>query len=56
MNWEEMYDVLRYEVGVSKEALELAFGICGCSEETGKRILYYTTGMNSFEDFLENED
>lgn len=54
MNWEEMYDVLRDVVGVSEEALELAFGIKGCSEETACAILNYRTGWKTFEGYLED--
>lgn len=59
MTWEDMYDILRYEVGVSEEALELAFGVGGCNEETAERILFYKTGWSTFEGFLgmnEEED
>ena len=54
MDWEEMYDVLRVVVGVSEEALELAFGIKGCSEETACAILNYRTGWKTFEGYLED--
>ena len=53
MTWEEMYDVLRDYVGVSEETLDCCFGINGCNEETAQRILYYFTGWQSFEGFLE---
>lgn len=56
MDWEEMYDVLRYVVGISEEALEIAFGVGGCTTETAERILFYKTGWNSFEQFLDTEE
>lgn len=51
-NWEEMYDILLEVVGVSEEALDLAFGVGGCNEETAERILFYKTGWRSFEGYL----
>ena len=53
MNWEEMYDILLDSVGVSKEALDLAFSIGGCNIETATHILYYYTGWRSFEGYME---
>lgn len=59
MNWEEMYDVLNEVVGVTENALDLAFAIGGCNEEIAERILFYYTGWRTFEGFLgdleENE-
>lgn len=55
MTYEEMYDVLRDCVGVSEDALDLAFAVGGCNEETAERILFYFTGWKSFEGFLEEE-
>lgn len=49
MEWNEMYDILHDCVGVSKEALDLAFAIGGCNEETAERILFYFTGWRTFE-------
>lgn len=54
-DWEEMYDILRDIVGVSEEALELAFGIKGCSEETACAILNYYTGWKTFEGYLGDD-
>lgn len=51
-DWEEMYDILRDVVGVSEDALDLAFGISGCSEDTACAVLNYYTGWKSFEGFL----
>ena len=52
MNWEEMYDILEDYVGVETDALDLAFAIGGCNEETAERILFYYTGWKTFEGFL----
>lgn len=52
MNWEEMYDILVDYVGVETDALDLAFAIGGCNEETAEHILFYYTGWKTFEGFL----
>jgi len=52
MNWEEMYDILRDYLGISEEALELAFAVGGCNEETAERILFYKTGWQTFKGWL----
>ena len=49
-----MYDLLHNVVGVSKEALDLAFGINGCSKETAEKILYYYTGWQGFTGWLND--
>ena len=54
MDWQEMYDLLYDVVGVSKEALDLAFGINGCSKETAEKILYYYTGWQGFTGWLND--
>lgn len=53
MSFEEMYDLLREGLDVSEEALDLAFAIGGCNEETAERILFYYTGWQSFEGWLD---
>lgn len=55
-NWEEMYDMLREYVGVPEEALDLAFGIGGCNEDTACAILNYYTGWKTFEGYLGEFD
>ena len=52
MEWEEMYDLLADVLGVSEDALGLAFAIGGCNTETAERILFYYTGWKSFEGWL----
>ena len=53
MTFDEMYDILRDMVGVEENALDLAFAIGGCNEETAERILFYFTGWRSFGGFLD---
>lgn len=52
MDWQEMYDILHEIVGVETNALDLAFAVSGCNEETACAILNYYTGWKSFEGFL----
>lgn len=56
MDWKDMYEILNDVVGVSNEALDLAFSLKGCTEQTAKDILYYFTGWNSFDEYLEEID
>lgn len=56
MDWEEMYDTLRDVVGVPEEALDLAFGVAGCNENTACAILNYYTGWKTFEGYLAWEE
>ena len=51
-----MYDILRDIVGVEENALDLAFGVSGCNEETACAILNYYTGWKSFEGYLGELD
>ena len=48
------YDFLNEAVGISKEALDLVFGLNGCSLETAQDILYWKTGYNDFQSYIEN--
>lgn len=48
------YDFLNEVVGISKEALDLAFGLNGCSYETAQDILYWKTGYNNFHAYIED--
>lgn len=56
MDWQEMYDLLHDVVGVKEEALELAFAIGGCNEDTAESILFYYTGWQTFEGWLLSLD
>lgn len=56
MTYEEMYDCLYANLDVSQEALDLAFAVGGCNEETAERILFYYTGWKSFEGYLGELD
>lgn len=53
MTYEEMYDLLADALGIDETALDLAFAIGGCNEETAERILFYFTGWRSFGGFLD---
>ena len=52
MEFNEMYDLLADVLGVDTEALDLAFAVGGCNEETAERILFYLTGWRSFQGWL----
>lgn len=49
MEFNEMYDYLLEVVGVSAEALDLAFSLCGCTKETADAICFYYTGWRDIE-------
>lgn len=53
MTLEEKYDFL-CEIGISKEALDLGFGIKGYSDNTAKEILYWATGYDDFEEYKKD--
>lgn len=55
MTFTEQYDFLNEVIGISTEALDLAYGIGGCSEETTNAILRYCTGYNDIEQYKECE-
>ncbi len=55
MTVDEMYDMLLELADVTKEALDLAFGIAGYTEETAEKILYWYTGYTNFENFNDEE-
>lgn len=58
-DFETWCEILIDYVGVSEDALELAFAVGGQNIETAQRILFYYTGWNSFSgymgEFEENE-
>ena len=49
-----MYDLLHDVLNINEEALDLAFAIGGCNEETAERILFYYTGWQTFESWLND--
>lgn len=49
-----LYDFLRDYIGVSEDALDLAFGLIGFTKETAEDILWYQTGYNDFEQWVED--
>ena len=53
-NFDAYYDFLRDVVGASEEALDLAFGMNGCNENTAKDILWYYTAYSDFESYCED--
>lgn len=53
-NFNDTYDYLRDLVGVSEEALDLAFGLNGQNIETAKDILFYYTGWNDFDAYSKD--
>lgn len=53
MSFEEMYDCLVDCIGVNEDALDLAFSIGGCNKETAERILFYYTGWNNFDGYMD---
>lgn len=54
MKWTEAYDFLENMVGISKEALDLAFAVGGCNIGTAKFILCYYTGYWDFKQWMED--
>lgn len=54
MCFEEMYDFLAEVVGVSVESLDLVFGLMGCRREVAADILFYYTGYDNFEQFIND--
>lgn len=56
MSYEEMYDLLADTLCIDKDALDLAFAIGGCNEETAERILFYHTGWRTFEGWLGEQE
>jgi hypothetical protein len=48
-NFNDTYDYLRDVVGVSEEALDLAFSLNGQNDKTASDILFYYTGWDDFD-------
>ena len=55
MDFNEMWDYLIENVGVSEETLQIVCAIDGSSPNTLEAVLYATTGYRDF-DQLEDED
>ena len=53
MTVNEKYDFLIEVVGVTEEAADLAFGLNGLTHETANNILWYYTGYDNFEMYIE---
>ena len=51
----DLYDFLSNEVGITVDALDLAFGLNGFNRETAKNILEWYTGYNDFDSFYNDE-
>ena len=55
-DYNKYYDFLNDIVGISTDALDLAFGLNGCNYQTAKDILFYETGYDDFKSFCEDEE
>lgn len=53
-NFNDTYDYLRDCVGVSEEALDLAFSLNGMNEKTASDILHYYTGWDDFDAYAKD--
>lgn len=53
MTVDEKYDFLHDVLGISVEALDLAFGLCGYLSSTADDILYWKTGYANIEEYIE---
>ena len=51
LDFNSTYDFLNQVIGVSEEALDLAFALDGCNEETANNILYWRTGFDSLDSY-----
>ena len=54
MDWRQAYNILADVLGISKDALDLAFSVGGCNMDTAKFILYYYTGWEDFNEWLDD--
>ena len=52
-DWLDAYLFLEDYVCVNKEALDLAFSLCGRSMETACNILNYYIGYKNFDQYME---
>lgn len=53
---DKYYDFLNTAVGVTTDALDLAFGLNGYNKDTAENILDWATGWNDFEQFAEDNN
>jgi len=56
MTFNEQYDFLADVIGVHYKALDLAYGLNGTSLETTNDILWYYTGYNDIDQWIECND
>jgi len=54
MTINDKYDFLHEVVGVSQEALDLAFFLKPMTEQTASDILWYFTGYSDFKAYMED--
>ena len=50
------YDFLNEYVCEDATALDLAFSLCGCNENTASDILFYFTGYTDFEEYAKDNE
>lgn len=50
---DKYYDFLNEYVGITKDALDLAFGLKGYNKETAEQILDWYTGYKDFPQYAE---
>ena len=50
---DEAHDKTLRTLVITEQALDLAFAVGGCNQETAERILFYFTGWRSFGGFLD---
>ena len=55
-DFDKYYDFLNEYVCGDAVALDLAFSLNGCNEETASDILFYFTGYTDFEQYAEDNE
>lgn len=55
-DFDKYYDFLNKYICEDTTALDLAFSLNGCNEETASNILFYFTGCTNFEQYAENNE
>ena len=53
-DFESTYNFLLEDVGVSEEALDLAFSLNGENYQTASDILFYYTGWHDFDAYIKD--